>query len=176
MKLLSEDQKRYFLRRRAKHAARTHTSKIKAKLRRKGVGLERRYGITRDNRGRPVIDLRLPSTFSLRSNYGDVIEVINVIREQGVVGLAVGFILGFASKGVIDSLVNNIINPLVGVLYGGGGALAEKYWCLKEIGSSCTNKLGYGAFLNQLINFIVIAAVVYFVVKRLKLDKLDKKS
>ncbi|NQV46855.1 MAG: hypothetical protein HQ504_03655 [Rhodospirillaceae bacterium] len=85
MKFLSEDQKRYFLRRREKLDSRARESKIKAKLRRKGIGLERHYGITRDNRGRPVIDLPFPSTFSLRSNYNDVIEFINIIRECGVV-------------------------------------------------------------------------------------------
>lgn len=99
---------------------------------------------------------------------------IDFVREQGVVGLAVGFILGVAAKGVVDSLVNNVVNPLVGVLYGGGGQLGDKYWCLKTVNNACTNKLGYGSFLNTLINFVIIAAVVYFVVKGLKLDKLDK--
>ncbi len=98
----------------------------------------------------------------------------NFIREQGVVGLAVGFILGFASKNLIDSLVSNVINPLVGVFYGGGGQLEDKFWCLKQVGNNCTNKLGYGSFLNQLISFLILIAVVYFIVKKLKLEKLDK--
>ncbi len=99
---------------------------------------------------------------------------LDFIREQGVVGLAVGFILGVAAKGVVDSLVNNLVNPVIGALYGGGGQLAEKYWCLKHVNTACTNKMGYGAFLNTLINFVIIAGVVYFVVKKLKLDKLDR--
>ena len=99
---------------------------------------------------------------------------VNFVREQGVVGLAVGFILGVAAKGVVDSLVNNIVNPIVGVLYGGGGQLVDKYWCLKSVGGACTNKMGYGAFINTLINFVIVAGVVYFIVKKLKLDKLDK--
>lgn len=98
---------------------------------------------------------------------------VDFIREQGVVGLAVGLTLGLAAKSLVDSLVNNVVNPFVGLLYGGGG-LAEKYWCLKQVNGACSSKLGYGSFLNQLINFIIILAVVYFVVKRLKLDKLDK--
>ncbi len=101
---------------------------------------------------------------------------LNFVREQGVVNLAVGLTLGLAAKSLVDAFVNSVINPIVGILYGGGGQLGEKFWCLKEVNGVCTNKLGYGGFLNQLINFIIIAAVVYFVVKGLKLDKLDKKK
>lgn len=100
---------------------------------------------------------------------------VDFIRQQGVVGLAVGFVLGAAAKSVVDSIVINLINPLVG-LYGAGGKLADKYWCLKTIGGQCSNKLGYGAVLSQIISFLIVAGVVYFVIKGLKLDKLDKKK
>jgi len=98
---------------------------------------------------------------------------IDFVREQGVVGLAVGFVLGVAAKGVVDSIVNNLVNPIVG-LYGGGGSLASKYWCLRTVNLQCTAKVGYGAVISQLINFLIVAAVVYFVVRGFKLDKLDK--
>jgi len=98
---------------------------------------------------------------------------IDFIREQGVVGLAVGLILGVAGKSVVDSLVQNIFNPVIGLFYGGGD-FSTKYWCLKRAGTACTSKLGYGSFLNSIISFIIVAATVYFVVKGLKLDKLDK--
>lgn len=101
---------------------------------------------------------------------------VDFIREQGVVGLAVAFVLGVAAKGVVDAVVNNLVNPIAGIFYGGGGQLAEKYWCLKHVAGVCTNKVGYGAVINQLINFMIIAGVVYFVIKGLKLDKLDKKK
>lgn len=100
---------------------------------------------------------------------------VDFIREQGVVGLAVGFVLGVAAKAVVDSIVNNLINPVVG-LYGAGGKLADKYWCLKTIEGQCTNKLGYGAVISQIISFLIVAGVIYFVIKGLKLDKLDKKK
>ena len=101
---------------------------------------------------------------------------INFIREQGVVGLAVGLTLGLAAKSLVDSFVTNVVNPIAGILYGGGGSLAEKTWCLKSVDGQCTNPLSYGSFVNALINFIIILAIVYFVVKKLKLDKLDKKK
>lgn len=100
---------------------------------------------------------------------------VDFVREQGVVGLAVGLILGIAAKSVVDSLVANIFNPLIGLLYGGGD-FSSKYTCLKTIEGVCTNKLGYGIFMNTLISFFIVAASVYFVVKGLKLDKLDKKK
>ena len=94
---------------------------------------------------------------------------MDFIRNQGVVGLAVGFILGGAVSKTVTSLVDNIINPLVGALLG-KVALADK---MVEMGSI---SLKYGAFISTLVDFFIIAAVVYFGVKALGLDKLDKKS
>ncbi len=97
---------------------------------------------------------------------------IDFVREQGVVGLAVGLTLGIASKSVVDSLVANILNPVIGML-SGGESLASRYVCL---GDTCANKLGYGQVISDLLSFILIVAVVYFAVKGLKLDRLDKKK
>lgn len=94
---------------------------------------------------------------------------VDFIREQGVVGLAVGFILGGAVSKIVSSLVENIINPLVGALMGKVN-LTEK---ALHIGSVA---IKYGAFISSLVDFIIIAAVVYFGVKALGLDKLDKKK
>lgn len=100
---------------------------------------------------------------------------INFVREQGVVGLAVGLTLGVAAKSVVDSLVANIINPIIG-LAGKGGSLDNKFVCLKSVNGACTNKLGYGHFLSDILSFVIIVAILYFVVKGLKLDRLDKKK
>lgn len=100
---------------------------------------------------------------------------VDFVREQGVVGLAVGLILGVAAKSVVDSLVANIFNPLIGVV-AGGGSLDSKYVCLKEAAGACQNKLGWGAVVGDLLSFVIVLAIVYFVVKGMKLDKLDKKK
>ena len=50
---------------------------------------------------------------------------INFIREQGVVGLAVGFILGGAVSNLVSSLVEDIINPFLSVIMGMAGNLQE---------------------------------------------------
>lgn len=92
---------------------------------------------------------------------------ITFIREQGVVGLAVGFILGGAVSKTVSSLVDNIINPLIGALLGKVD-LADKALTLGDV------SIKYGAFISTIVDFVIIAAVVYFGVKALGLDKLDK--
>jgi large conductance mechanosensitive channel len=99
---------------------------------------------------------------------------VNFVRTQGVVGLAVGLVLGVAAKSVVDSLVANIFNPIIGMVGGGQGSLDGRFVCLKHAGEACTNKLGYGNVISNIISFLIVASVVYFVVKGLKLDKLDK--
>jgi large conductance mechanosensitive channel len=92
---------------------------------------------------------------------------IDFIREQGVVGLAVGFILGGAVSKTVSSLVDNVINPLVGLMIGKVD-LADKAITFGD------TTLKYGAFISSIVDFIIIAAVVYFGVKWIGLDKLDK--
>ncbi|OGD85960.1 hypothetical protein A2164_00425 [Candidatus Curtissbacteria bacterium RBG_13_35_7] len=95
---------------------------------------------------------------------------MNFIREQGVVGLAVGFILGGAVSKLVASLVSDIINPILGVILGAAGSIKD---ASLQIGAI---KILWGSFIATAIDFIVIALVVYYSVKALKLDKLDKKK
>ncbi|KKS07109.1 MAG: hypothetical protein A2391_00315 [Candidatus Brennerbacteria bacterium RIFOXYB1_FULL_41_13] len=93
---------------------------------------------------------------------------INFIREQGVIGLAVGFILGGAVSKVVSALVSDIINPLLGIILGAAGELKT---ASINIGSA---KILYGDFISVIVDFLIIALVVYYGVKTLKLDQLDK--
>ena len=88
------------------------------------------------------------------------------IREQGVVGLAIGFILGGAIGKVVASLVGDIIMPVVGLLLGSTDGIKS----LAYMG------VNYGTFISTLVDFVIIAAVIYFVFKQLGLDKLDTKK
>lgn len=92
------------------------------------------------------------------------------VREQGVVGLAVGFILGGSVAKIVSSLVEDVINPLIGLLLGGAGALNERFLMVGKA------KLMWGNFIGTTIDFLVIAAVVYYGVKLLGLEKMDKKK
>ncbi|MCA9353828.1 MscL family protein [Candidatus Nomurabacteria bacterium] len=94
---------------------------------------------------------------------------MDFIREQGVVGLAIGFILGGAVSKLVSALVENIINPLIGLLMGRVN-LADK---MIVVGDA---SIMWGAFVSTLIDFIIIAAVVYWGFKALKIESLDKKK
>jgi large conductance mechanosensitive channel len=94
---------------------------------------------------------------------------IEFIRTQGVVGLAVGFILGGSISKVVSSLVEDIVTPFLSPILGATGSVTSAVFYLGQI------EIRYGNFLNVLIDFLVIALVVYFGVRKLKLDKLDKK-
>lgn len=95
---------------------------------------------------------------------------LDFIRTQGVVGLAVGFILGGAVSKVVSALVTDIINPILGIFLGAVDGLKSATFSL---GSA---KILIGDFIGVLIDFLVIAAVVYYGVKGLGLDRLDKKN
>ena len=95
---------------------------------------------------------------------------LDFVREQGVVGLAVGFILGGAVSKLVASLVGDIISPLLALALKNIENLQGAYL---QVGSA---KIMWGSFLNVLIDFVVIALVVYTGVKVLKLARLDKKK
>ncbi len=87
------------------------------------------------------------------------------LREQGIVSLAIGFILGAAITKLVSSLVTDIINPLLSVALGGIKNLSGK---VLEVGEAT---LTYGIFINNIIDFIIIALVVYLGIKFLNIDK-----
>ena len=95
---------------------------------------------------------------------------LDFIREQGVVGLAVGFILGGAVSKLVASLVSDLINPLLGVAL---GAIGDMKSVTIAVGPA---KIMIGNFINTVIDFTVIALVVYFGVEMLRLGDLDKKK
>jgi large conductance mechanosensitive channel len=95
---------------------------------------------------------------------------LDFIREQGVIGLAIGFILGGSVKNVVSSLVTDIINPILGLILGSTEDLASVTFPF--FGA----EIKYGSFLSVTLDFVVVALVVYFGVRILALDRLDKKK
>jgi large conductance mechanosensitive channel len=95
---------------------------------------------------------------------------IEFIRKQGVVGLAVGFMLGGAVSKLVSAIVQDIINPIINVFIGGTEAFATAILSIGPV------EILLGHFIGVVIDFVVIALVVYYGVKGLKLDRLDKKD
>ncbi len=93
---------------------------------------------------------------------------IDFIRTQGVIGLAIGIVLGGAVTKLVASLVGDIINPIVGIFLGNLGDLKN---LIIPVFSA---KIMIGNFISTVIDFSIISAIVYFVIKGLGFDKLDK--
>jgi large conductance mechanosensitive channel len=103
-------------------------------------------------------------------------EFLDFIRTQGVVGLAVGLVLGGAVTIVVKSLINNVIMPPIGLLLGSADGLNGLTWAIGKVGGGKPAILHYGVFLNDFINFLVIAFVVYLIIRLLRFEKFDKKK
>lgn len=93
-------------------------------------------------------------------------DFIHFVRTQGIVGLAIGFILGGAVSRVVQSLVNDVINPTIGAVFGSTQGLAEMM----------VGPIKLGAFATTTIDFLIIAAIVYFGFKGLQLERFDEKK
>jgi len=87
-----------------------------------------------------------------------------------VMGLAVGLIIGAAFQGVVASLTDNIISPVIGLFIGQNFDLLE--WNVAGI------TLRYGAFITSVINFIILAFVVFLLVRSMNkmISAADKKE
>jgi large conductance mechanosensitive channel len=100
---------------------------------------------------------------------GFVKEFKEFLDEYKVLGLAVAFIIGGATTALVQSLVSNIIMPLIAPLLPGGDWQASTM----AIGPVT---LGTGAFLASLINFIILAFVVFMMAKTVfREEKVAKK-
>lgn len=96
-------------------------------------------------------------------------EFMDFLREYKVIALAIAFVMGVAISSLVKSLVDNIVMPVVTFFIPGG---AWKTATL-NIGPIV---IGWGAFLGELINFVIIALVIFLIAKQiLKEDKVTKK-
>ena len=92
-------------------------------------------------------------------------EFIDFLNKYGVVGLAIAFIIGGAAGALISALVNDLLMPIIGVLIPGG----EWRTTVFLVGPI---KFLLGDFAGALINFIIIALVVFLLSKQLSKTKL----
>lgn len=89
---------------------------------------------------------------------------LEFIRERGVAGLLIGFVLGGALSKVTTSFSTDILNPALSIVFGSTQKLADV-----SIGT-----IAIGKFAVTVLDFLVLALVVYLLFKVMGLDKLDK--
>lgn len=112
-------------------------------------------------------------------------EFREFIMRGNVMDMAVGVIIGGAFQKIITSLVDDIIMPIIGLLTGGvdlnnkfvvlDGGSYDTLEAAKEAGAATLN---YGTFITVVINFILMALVIFFLVKFMNnmRDKLSKEE
>ena len=119
-------------------------------------------------------DIAEAAVEKLRGLAGAGSGFMTFIREQGVVGLAVGLAIGTAAGDTVKQLVGAFIDPLVSLIVGSQEGLKAASFTV-ELGER-TAVFNWGAFVSSLITLLAVAFVIYFIVKGMKLDKLDKKK
>jgi len=109
------------------------------------------------------------------------------IMKGNVVDMAVGIIIGAAFGSIVSSIVKDVIMPPIGLVLGNidfsnlaavikQGSTAGPYASLAAAQAAGAVTINYGLFINTIINFLIIAAVVFFLIIRplTKLQTLTK--
>lgn len=96
-----------------------------------------------------------------------VSEFKEFISRGNVLDMAVGVVIGGASTAIVTALVDNIITSLIGILVGG----LDFTGLSVKVGEAI---IGYGAFIQAVINFLLISFVIFCVIR--SFNKLAKKK
>ena len=95
-------------------------------------------------------------------------EFVAFIFSGNLILIAVAFVLGILVKQVIDSFVNDIVNPIIGVIVG-----KPEFTNTLEIGDGV---IKYGSFITVLINLVITGLVLFFIVKAYEAYRARKKA
>ena len=95
-------------------------------------------------------------------------EFKEFINKGNVLGLAVGVIIGGAFSTITTSLTNDVIMPIVSIFLGGVdfssmSIVLPTFFAVAE--DAAPNTLNYGSFISAVINFLILALVVFCIVK-----------
>jgi large conductance mechanosensitive channel len=97
---------------------------------------------------------------------GLIQEFVKFLQTFGVIGLAIAFVIGAASSKLVTALVTDLINPLIGLAMQDVGDL-------KKLSFTVVNStFAYGDFIANVIDFLIIAFVVFILYKQLSKFKL----
>lgn len=107
---------------------------------------------------------------------GFIGEFKEFVSRGNVVDMAVGVVVGSAFTGIVNSLVKDVIMPFIGWLIGGIDFSDFRFVLKAAEGEAPEVAILYGTFLNQIINFFILAFVVFVVVKILNRFKRKKEE
>lgn len=98
---------------------------------------------------------------------GIVAEFKEFITRGNVMDMAVGIIIGGAFTAIVTSLVNDLLMPVIGVLFGGLDFSTLKYVvrAADEAAGIEEAAIKYGSFIQAIVNFLLIAVVIFLLVK-----------
>lgn len=91
-------------------------------------------------------------------------EFKKFISRGNVMDMAVGIIIGGAFTAIVNSLVNDIVMPVISVLTGG---MDFTTLCIKLGEGEDAAAINYGSFISAIINFLLIALVIFCIIKGL---------
>ena len=97
-------------------------------------------------------------------------EFFDFLKTFGIIGLALAFVIGTAASGLVNSLVNDVVNPLIGLFLPAGSLDAVSLIVPNISGGITEFKIGH--LISSIINFLVIALVVFIAYKQLSRFKL----
>ena len=105
---------------------------------------------------------------------GFIGEFKEFISRGNVVDMAVGVVVGGAFTAIVNSLVNDVIMPIVGAIVGGINFANLKIVIRPAEGDLAEAAICYGNFIQAIVNFLIVAFVLFCVVKGM--NKLKKKE
>lgn len=87
--------------------------------------------------------------------------------KGNVIDMAVGVVIGGAFGKIVTSLVNDLIMPLVGLVTGGIDFSEMQYVIKPAVGEAEAVAIKYGAFINTILQFVIIAFCIFLVIRQL---------
>ena len=93
-------------------------------------------------------------------------EFIYFLKTFGIIGLAIAFIIGQAASKLVTAFVNDIIDPIIG-LFLPGGNLSGLSVQVPNLYGDATSDFRYGDLIANIIDFMVIALIVFILYKQL---------
>ena len=92
-------------------------------------------------------------------------EFKEFISRGSVLDMAVGIIVGSAFTAIVNSLVNDLLMPIIGTIIGGVDFASLKIVITEAVGDTPEVAILYGSFIQSIVNFILIALAVFLIVR-----------